>query len=698
MKRLLGRLTIFQKIMLSCTLLAVPIAVFLQALVADARCHIECAGRELEGNRLHMALNKVLEGTYRYRHLLVTGAPKPQEEAERASLEQLIPRGLEELANDTVLANFLGSLEGAGSGSGPKAFSPATILQSWNDARSTYVSAPSQQKLIAELRGICRQILQLGMLINESSNLLFNPSKDSYHAMHIAHVLSPQCLEHLFELHFEIQQIKQNPSLVAPLRARIARSLPLLEEMILPAVRRSFEALQRPAGDELPRSPTMENRMSELVPALLQAGADCCAWLTALDLEKSGAVGMNPVPFEGLAQRFLLSATRCRDGASRELETLLNLRIQHYQGKLRRAVLGGMGCLCLALLLMTGAVFTMNSRLERAIQVAEMLSHGRVKAAYEHVVPDHNELELGSVRDESLRLLQSTRRMCEHLEQLSAKVDVSEGSVLDSATQIESVSRELETSTLEQNAALSQISTTTQAFVATAADLAQTTRDLAALALEASNMAAGGQTSLSDIQSSIQTLATSAADIFTKLEAIHARSTDINQVVSTIIKVSNQTNLLSLNAAIEAEKAGEYGLGFAVVAREIRHLADQTAVAALDIEKIVKTLQFAAQEGYVAIRDYTGLVNHSAEKIGQAGATMTGILEKTQLIGPVCEEVSKSMDLQAQSTLQVYDSVSQIQKASAQGRVYLVTLRSITIRLRDALKDLHAELSRLTAS
>src|SRR5258708_22470883 len=92
-----------------------------------------------------------------------------------------------------------------------------------------------------------------------------------------------------------------------------------------------------------------------------------------------------------------------------------------------------------------------------------------------------------------------------------------------------------------------------------------------------------------------------SGSITAKLAVLSEKTTNINSVVTTITKVADQTNLLSLNAAIEAEKAGEYGLGFAVVAMEIRRLADQTAVATYDIEKMVKEMQSAVAAGGVGV-------------------------------------------------------------------------------------------------
>ena len=91
----------------------------------------------------------------------------------------------------------------------------------------------------------------------------------------------------------------------------------------------------------------------------------------------------------------------------------------------------------------------------------------------------------------------------------------------------------------------------------------------------------------------MQALRDATGSISAKLATIGEKANGINLLVATITKVADQTNLLSINAAIEAEKAGNAGRGFLVVAREIRRLADQTAVATLDIDEMVRHMQAA---------------------------------------------------------------------------------------------------------
>src|SRR5439155_4976801 len=114
-----------------------------------------------------------------------------------------------------------------------------------------------------------------------------------------------------------------------------------------------------------------------------------------------------------------------------------------------------------------------------------------------------------------------------------------------------------------------------------------------------------GQQSISRMEETMGLFIEAVGVINSKLAVLNEKAGNINQVVTTITKVADQTNLLSLNAAIEAEKAGEYGRGFAVVATEIRRLADQTAVATYDIEQMVKEMQSAVSAGVMGMDKFS---------------------------------------------------------------------------------------------
>jgi methyl-accepting chemotaxis protein WspA len=101
--------------------------------------------------------------------------------------------------------------------------------------------------------------------------------------------------------------------------------------------------------------------------------------------------------------------------------------------------------------------------------------------------------------------------------------------------------------------------------------------EVGSMSEEAAGSATTGQKGLESMEATMQQMGKASKAISDKLALINEKAANIGSVVTTITKVADQTNLLSLNAAIEAEKAGEHGLGFSVVAREIRRLADQTA-------------------------------------------------------------------------------------------------------------------------
>src|SRR5207248_11224302 len=136
-------------------------------------------------------------------------------------------------------------------------------------------------------------------------------------------------------------------------------------------------------------------------------------------------------------------------------------------------------------------------------------------------------------------------------------------------------------------------------------------------------------------------LAESTVSIGSRLAVISERAAGINLVVTTITKVADQTNLLSINAAIEAEKAGEAGLGFLVVAREIRRLADQTAVATLDIERMVKEMQSSVAAGVMEMDKFSEQVRVGVVEVGRISDQLGQIIAAVQVLTERFDQVTE---------------------------------------------------------
>jgi len=137
-------------------------------------------------------------------------------------------------------------------------------------------------------------------------------------------------------------------------------------------------------------------------------------------------------------------------------------------------------------------------------------------------------------------------------------------------------------------------------------------------------------------------------------------------VVTTIVKVADQTNLLSLNAAIEAEKAGEYGKGFAVVAVEVRRLADQTAVATYDIEQMVREIQSAVSAGVMGMDKFSEEVRRGIGEMAQMGDQLSQIIQQVQALAPRIQMVNEGMQAQSTGAEQINQALVQLGEASSQ--------------------------------
>ena len=256
--------------------------------------------------------------------------------------------------------------------------------------------------------------------------------------------------------------------------------------------------------------------------------------------------------------------------------------------------------------------------------------------------------------------------MMTNLTSLVSQAQRSSVQVTTSVTEIAATSKQQQATATETAATTTEIGATSREIAATSRDLVRTMTEVASAADQASLLAGSGQQGLTRMEETMHQVMGAAELVNNKLAVLNEKAGNINQVVVTIVKVADQTNLLSLNAAIEAEKAGEYGRGFAVVATEVRRLADQTAVATYDIEQMVREIQSAVSAGVMGMDKFSEEVRRGMFEVTQVGEQLNQIIHQVQALAPRVLMVNEGMQAQATGAEQINHALAQLSDASSQ--------------------------------
>jgi methyl-accepting chemotaxis protein WspA len=268
--------------------------------------------------------------------------------------------------------------------------------------------------------------------------------------------------------------------------------------------------------------------------------------------------------------------------------------------------------------------------------------------------------------DEFGTLATGFNRMTDELASLVGQVQASGLQVNSSVNQIAATAKEQQATATEIAVTTTEIGATSREISATSKKLVGTMNDVAAVTEQSAALAGQGQDGLTHMEETMRRVMEAAASINEKLAVLSDKASNISQVVTTITKVADQTNLLSLNAAIEAEKAGEYGRGFAVVATEIRRLADQTAVATYDIDQMVKEIQSAVAAGVMGMDKFSEEVRRGMQDVQQVGGQLSQIIQQVQALAPRVDSLNSGMQAQASGAEQITQALNQLTEAAEQ--------------------------------
>ncbi len=364
--------------------------------------------------------------------------------------------------------------------------------------------------------------------------------------------------------------------------------------------------------------------------------------------------------------------------------------------------IGGVIVMILAIILAFWLGSAIARPINQAVSIAQLIAEGNLAEARKRVADKLEKIEAASGRqqdgkiksqNETEKLTESVVLMTKYLASLVGQVQHSSVQMVSTATEIASAARQQESTVTEFGASTTEIAASVKEISATSQELAKTMQDIKETANNTENLVDQGHSGLVNMKDSMGQLSDSTASISTKLSAINEKAGAINNLVTTITKVADETNLLSLNASIEAEKAGEYGRGFAVVAREIRRLADQTAVSTLDIEQTVKEMQSSVSAGVMEMDKFYGEVSQWVKSVGDISNQLNQILGQIKELTPRYESVNEGMRSQATGAQQISEAMTQLTEGAHNTTESLKHFHEVTFQLKEAAHDLQTEVS-----
>jgi methyl-accepting chemotaxis protein len=245
----------------------------------------------------------------------------------------------------------------------------------------------------------------------------------------------------------------------------------------------------------------------------------------------------------------------------------------------------------------------------------------------------------------------------------------------------------------EQQDEIAMIATAIEELSATVKEVACNTQLAADSAKDADEQAQGGLEVVQKSYHSIEELAGEIADLATRITSLHESSKNITNVVDVIKSVAEQTNLLALNAAIEAARAGEQGRGFAVVADEVRTLAQRTQQSTSEIESFITTLQSDANAAFNVIETSQNMANDAVVNSKNVEETLSGITASVSNIFAMTEQVAVAVEEQAMVTQDVAKNVISVEQKSMEsttGATQIAVTARQQASLATTLQDISA--------
>ncbi|WP_203143209.1 methyl-accepting chemotaxis protein [Marinobacter mangrovi] len=299
-------------------------------------------------------------------------------------------------------------------------------------------------------------------------------------------------------------------------------------------------------------------------------------------------------------------------------------------------------------------------------------------------------------KDELGQLLSALGGMVTNLRALVQGIDQGSNDIAASTGELSTVTEQTSLGMTQQRDQTDQVATAMNEMVATVSEVARSAEEAFSAANQASQTAADGETAVGETLAYVSELNTLVENVMQKLNGLQADTQNIGTVLDVIKSVAEQTNLLALNAAIEAARAGEQGRGFAVVADEVRSLAQRTQSSATEIETLITNLVSSAESSVTAMESGTRLAGQTLDSARTTGQTIEAIASAVEQIRQLNSQIATAAEEQSSVAEDINHNVTSIRDISDQSATAATQVASSSTELAQLGENLRRQVAQFS--
>jgi len=521
----------------------------------------------------------------------------------------------------------------------------ASIKSSWLAIESSSIKMETEESFTKHSE-LVQQVIDHMSLVADKSGLTLDKELDSYYMMNMLSKTLPSAIESMaIARGFSAGVVAsggltpQSWAKLSNLIDRITISSSIIakeSETILNANSELTDKISSVKNDSI-SSILRFNKM--LRDGLLDADE---VTLTAKDFFSNGTQSINAV-------------YTLYDTLTPELDRLFVERIE-YDESLRLITLSTIiAAIFLTLYLFTGFYLSVQNAISKLSDAAGSLADGDLTAR----------ADLNS-RDEMSHIADVFNNMAEKFSSVVGEVQGSTSQVASASEQMSAITIQTAQGVSQQQNDTTQVATAINQMSATVQEVASNASSAATEANNANNQANNGKKVVSDTVASITSLANEIENSAGVIQNLKKESEDIGTVLDVIKGIAEQTNLLALNAAIEAARAGEQGRGFAVVADEVRTLAQRTQESTQEIEDMISKLRSSANQAVDSMERGKAGASNTVSKAHEAGEALNSIVSAIAIINDMNTQIASASEEQRAVAEEINRNITNISQISDQ--------------------------------